>query len=228
VQNRPRANVQLERPERWWASYDHADDEDLSEAAIELASEWLDELVDGDMDEKEISRACNLATQLALFAEDHIETRFLRYAAHQLPSTKCSPQEKSAWMPPRSKTSSGSRIPTVRLKRIGGGRRSASRRSRLVRGPCPRCRPEPLPGVARITVRYDVVTGQPKWDPLDFDLEGGEIDIDAKGAQADASENIITLSIEERDFELTVKGFDRRRDLLVDYNLLKTPEIADA
>jgi hypothetical protein len=87
---------------------------------------------------------------------------------------------------------------------------------------------EPLPAVARITVRYDVETGQPTWDPLDFDLGGGDINIEAKGAEVDASENVITLTIEERDFELVVKGFDRRRDLVVDYNLLKTPETADA
>jgi hypothetical protein len=87
---------------------------------------------------------------------------------------------------------------------------------------------EPLPTVARILVRYDVEAGKPKWDPLDFDLNGGEITISATGADADASENAIMLTIEEPDFQLTVEGFDRRRDLMVDYNLLKMEEPADA
>jgi hypothetical protein len=87
---------------------------------------------------------------------------------------------------------------------------------------------EPLPAVARITVRYDVEAGQPKWDPLDFDFSAGEIAISTRGAEADASENAIMLTIEQPDFELTVEGFDRRRDLVVDYNLLKMKETADA
>lgn len=85
-----------------------------------------------------------------------------------------------------------------------------------------------LPAVARIAIRYDVEFGTPKWDPLDFDLEGGEIAITTQGAELDVSGNVITLKIEDRDFELLVEGFDVRRDLMVDYNLLKTKEAADA
>lgn len=87
---------------------------------------------------------------------------------------------------------------------------------------------ESLPAVARITVRYDVETGTPKWDPLDFDLSRGDIRISASGADADAGENMITLTIEDRAFELVVDGFDPKRDLMVDYNLLKMKEPADA
>lgn len=85
-----------------------------------------------------------------------------------------------------------------------------------------------LPATARISVRYDVEYGQPKWDPLDFDFAAGDIAVTATGAEAEALENTVTLTIEDHAFELTVEGFDEKRDLMVDYNLLKARETEDA
>jgi hypothetical protein len=34
------------------------------------------------------------------------------------------------------------------------------------------------------------------------------------------------LTVEQREFELVVDGFDLRRDLVVDYNLIKSKETA--
>jgi hypothetical protein len=85
-----------------------------------------------------------------------------------------------------------------------------------------------LPATVKVTVCYDVEYGKPKWDRLDFDLADGGIRIAATGAEFEASDNVLFLTVEEPGFEAAVDGFDLRRDLVVDYNLVKAREIVDA
>ncbi|MGJ4900729.1 hypothetical protein ACQR10_20855 [Bradyrhizobium sp. HKCCYLRH2060] len=85
-----------------------------------------------------------------------------------------------------------------------------------------------LPAVVRVAVCYDVEYGKPKWDRLDFDFADAALSMSTTGAEHEASDNIILLTIEEPQFELAVEGFDLRRDLVVDYNLVRGKEPVDA
>jgi hypothetical protein len=85
-----------------------------------------------------------------------------------------------------------------------------------------------LPAQLKVEVFYDVEVGKARWDALDFDLADGHITIETVGAVDESADNTILLTIEERDFSLTVEGFDEKRDLLVIYNVIKQKEAVDA
>lgn len=79
--------------------------------------------------------------------------------------------------------------------------------------------PEQMPIVIRVRAAYDVLRGNPfsKHDPLDFDFSKGELDVSTKDAVASAeSPNVLLIKANSRDFEVTVSGFDVRRDLIID------------
>jgi hypothetical protein len=86
----------------------------------------------------------------------------------------------------------------------------------------------PLPAGVKVVVRYDVEYGEPRWDKFDFDFGEDELAISVTGAEDERRENTILLTVEEPDFSLSVDGFDERRDLLVDYNIVKVREVLDA
>lgn len=75
-----------------------------------------------------------------------------------------------------------------------------------------------VPGPMIVDLAYRTRTGNPfrKHSPLDFDLAGGEVAIDVEGASfKPAGSNAVELTPELPGFAITMKGFDRRRDLLV-------------
>lgn len=82
----------------------------------------------------------------------------------------------------------------------------------------------PLPATVTIDICYDVEYGKPRWDKLDFDLSDGAVIIEVAGANEERSDNRITLTVEQPEFELVVDGFDQKRDLVVDYNLARAKE----
>lgn len=80
-------------------------------------------------------------------------------------------------------------------------------------------RPEQLPLTIRVRAAYDVLRGNPftKHDPLDFDFSKSELEVKATGANATAqSPNALVIKASSREFEVTVSGFDVRRDLIID------------
>jgi hypothetical protein len=80
-------------------------------------------------------------------------------------------------------------------------------------------KPEQLPMTLRVRAAYDVLRGNPfsKHDPLDFDFSKGELDVTTKEANTLAqSPNVLVIKANSRDFEVTVSGFDVRRDLIID------------
>lgn len=79
--------------------------------------------------------------------------------------------------------------------------------------------PDQLPLVIRVRAAYDVLRGNPfsKHDPLDFDFAKGELAVSTKDAIATAqSPNVLVIRANARDFEVSVNGFDARRDLIID------------
>lgn len=80
-------------------------------------------------------------------------------------------------------------------------------------------KPEQLPLTIRVRAAYDVLRGNPfsKHDPLDFDFSKTELEVKATGANTSAqSPNALVIKASSRDFEVTVSGFDVRRDLIID------------
>lgn len=79
--------------------------------------------------------------------------------------------------------------------------------------------PDQLPLVLRVKVAYDVMRGNPfsRHDPLDFDFSGHEVTIVCKGAVTTIQgPNILTIKASGYDFDVTVGGFDVKRDLIID------------
>lgn len=73
-----------------------------------------------------------------------------------------------------------------------------------------------LPRQVIIKAAYDVRKGEPfnKYDALDFKLE--ELEVELKNAKVNIIEdNRLTAEIENRDFEISINGFDPNRDLVV-------------
>lgn len=74
-----------------------------------------------------------------------------------------------------------------------------------------------LPDSAVLELAYDVAKGKPmsSYEKSDFDVSKSPIEIEAKGIRViDKSGNKIVFEIRDReDFELTVIGFDKKRDL---------------
>jgi hypothetical protein len=80
-------------------------------------------------------------------------------------------------------------------------------------------KPEQLPLTIRVRAAYDVLRGNPfsKHDPLDFDFSKNELEVKATGANASAqSPSALVIKASSRDFEVTVSGFDVRRDLIIE------------
>jgi hypothetical protein len=71
----------------------------------------------------------------------------------------------------------------------------------------------------RIEVRYDVRRGKPSWDKADFDFsDPTSIDIEATGKgtiDVETEPGTLHLWNVEGNYELKVRGFDPRRDLLL-------------
>lgn len=79
---------------------------------------------------------------------------------------------------------------------------------------------EQLPLVIRVRAAYDVLRGNPftKHDPLDFDFTKKD---DLKFVTSEASitiqtPNSLIIKASNREFEVTISGFDVRRDLIID------------
>lgn len=75
------------------------------------------------------------------------------------------------------------------------------------------------PKSIRVRVAYDVLGADPftKHSPLDFDLTGKDIEVDATNLEYSAPEaNILELSITSPEFQFKASGFDINRDLIVD------------
>jgi len=75
-----------------------------------------------------------------------------------------------------------------------------------------------LPKEIDIEVAYDVRQGNPfnRYSLLDFELNKSPIRVSAKGLKASVSKpNVIRITLEERDFQLLVTGFDPNRDLKI-------------
>lgn len=80
-------------------------------------------------------------------------------------------------------------------------------------------KPDQLPLTIRVRAAYDVLRGNPfsKHDPLDFDFSKKELEVKATGANTSAhSPNALVIKASSRDFEVTVSGFDARRDLIIE------------
>jgi hypothetical protein len=130
-------------------------------------------------------------------------------AAAALPKPKPERPVKPSSVPP---------LPPARRKLI-----LSKRKGGFAIRPGPAFDEVPLPARVAIAVCYDVEFGKPRWDKLDFDLaDDNAFGVTVKGAEAENTENRIVLSIDQREFELVVDGFDAKRDLVVDYNLLKS------
>ncbi len=75
-----------------------------------------------------------------------------------------------------------------------------------------------LPPRIELRTAYDVRRGNAmnRYRPEDFKLDNASIHIDAKGLDIlDCGENRILVAIKDKDFGLTVSGFDENRDLVV-------------
>jgi hypothetical protein len=55
-----------------------------------------------------------------------------------------------------------------------------------------------------------------------------ELTIKTTGAEEERDENRIILTVQEPDFSLSVDGFDEKRDLVVDFNIVRVRETLDA
>ena len=80
--------------------------------------------------------------------------------------------------------------------------------------------PTPVGAILRVSVAYDMPSGNPMkhWSPFDFDFrtKNGSIKVKGKGISAGTKGgNVIEMKIEEEDFSLTASGFDIHRDLIV-------------
>lgn len=80
--------------------------------------------------------------------------------------------------------------------------------------------PTPVGAVLRVSVAYDMPSGNPMkhWSEFDFDFrrKGGPIQVKGKGITAHAKVgNVIEMRIEKDDFSLNATGFDIHRDLIV-------------
>lgn len=76
-----------------------------------------------------------------------------------------------------------------------------------------------LPFVIRVRAAYDVLRGNPfsKHDPLDFDFENDELKIGAQGAVVTAqASNVLLVKVTALQFDVEVRGFDQKRDLIID------------
>ena len=77
---------------------------------------------------------------------------------------------------------------------------------------------ERIPREIDVEVAYDVRQGNPfkRYSNLDFELNKPPIRISGKGLKAGILKpNVLRIVLEERDFHLSVTGFDPNRDLKI-------------
>lgn len=97
-----------------------------------------------------------------------------------------------------------------RLKRLNGGFAIQGDRS---------LQSDEFPLVIRVRAAYDVLRGNAfsKHDPLDFDFSKNELQVVSKDATVNAqSPNILVVTASSPEFEVSVTGFDGKRDLIID------------
>jgi hypothetical protein len=80
--------------------------------------------------------------------------------------------------------------------------------------------PMPQKPVLKVSLAYDIPRGDPlrNWSPLDFEISNKNGGLTPNGIGINAHRiqgNILQLSIVEENFNFSVSGFDRHRDLLV-------------
>ncbi|TWU23242.1 hypothetical protein Pla52o_27780 [Novipirellula galeiformis] len=80
--------------------------------------------------------------------------------------------------------------------------------------------PTPVGASLRVSVAYDMPSGNPMkhWSNFDFDFrtKNGPIKVTGKGITAAAKDgNVIEMKIKKEDFSLNASGFDIHRDLIV-------------
>jgi hypothetical protein len=76
-----------------------------------------------------------------------------------------------------------------------------------------------LPLVIRVRAAYDVLRGNPfsKHDALDFSFENDELKVSAKGALVTTQgSNVLLVKVTALEFDVEVRGFDQKRDLIID------------
>ncbi|MGP0059736.1 MAG: hypothetical protein ACLPID_10665 [Beijerinckiaceae bacterium] len=86
----------------------------------------------------------------------------------------------------------------------------------------------PLPVGIKVEVCYDQEYGKPSWDKFDFEFSDDDLSIETIGAEEEHGDNRIVLIVREPDFCLTVEGFDEKRDLVIDFNVVRVREALDA
>ena len=84
-----------------------------------------------------------------------------------------------------------------------------------------------LPLTLQVNVFYDRHGGKVKYSPYDFRLDKPPIKVIATGVKGNYINNRLKLDIVQKDFKVTVKGFDEKRDLLIKARLIKE-DTADA
>lgn len=80
-----------------------------------------------------------------------------------------------------------------------------------------------FPRTIRIRVAYDMIGANPfkMHSPFDFDLGSNDIEIEADGATCEPHKpNVLKVIAESEHFHLSLRGFDQRRDLVVDARAL--------
>jgi hypothetical protein len=81
------------------------------------------------------------------------------------------------------------------------------------------------PRVIRIRIAYDMIGANPfkRHSPFDFDLsKKAEIAIESTGSKCEpVSANTLKLIVNEPEFSLQIRGFDTRRDIVVDARVIQ-------
>lgn len=86
-----------------------------------------------------------------------------------------------------------------------------------------------VPALIEIRTAYDVRRGNAlkKYDPADFDLSDKDFTITGRGVEvAEKGENRMVVKVLDRDFLLSVTGFDEKRDVLVNINVKEAEDAA--
>ena len=86
-----------------------------------------------------------------------------------------------------------------------------------------------VPTLIEIRTAYDVRRGNAlkKYDPADFDLSDKDFTITGRGVEVtEGGENRMVVKVLDRDFELSVTGFDEKRDVLVNINVKEAEDAA--
>jgi hypothetical protein len=90
--------------------------------------------------------------------------------------------------------------------------------------------PTQVGGVLRVSVAYDIPTGNPLkgWSKFDFDFgsKDGNLRFSGSGVSVKArAGNVLEVTISESDFQVTASGFDINRDLFVRIDEVKADKV---